>query len=149
MYGYPPNYQPTGFQQPYQNSIPQQNVPNMNMNPNMYRPPVVKGRIVSSLEEVKASQVDFDGSITYFPCVAENCIYTKGIDLNGLPIIQKYVLEQPAPPPQYVTMEMLEQRLSELKGAMNYEPTDESYGNPINAKSVKQPNGTNAVNARK
>jgi hypothetical protein len=40
-------------------------------------PMLLKGRPVSSLEEVRALSIDFDGSIFYFPDVANKCIYTK------------------------------------------------------------------------
>jgi hypothetical protein len=39
--------------------------------------PGIKGRPVSSLEEARASMIDFDGSIFYFPDVANKRIYTK------------------------------------------------------------------------
>lgn len=52
----------------------------------------LKGRIVSSLEEVKATPVDMDGSDTYFPHPASNSIFTKSIDMNGNPVIHKYIL---------------------------------------------------------
>lgn len=157
MYGFPPStYQP-GFQAPQ--SYPTQPMPmNPQVNPQMapqmplqpqYRPPIVKGRVVTSLEEVKASQVDFDGSMTYFPCIAENCIYTKCIDLNGLPSIQKYVIEQPLPAPQYVTMEQVDQRLLELLGGNSNEPKSKPNDDNVDVKPIKQSYGVNANNARK
>lgn len=45
---------------------------------------------VSSLAEVQSCIVPLDGQITYFPCPAEQCIYTKVIGLNGTPVVQKY-----------------------------------------------------------
>ena len=33
-------------------------------------PLMMKGRTVASLDEVKAAQIDLDGSLTYFPCPA-------------------------------------------------------------------------------
>lgn len=39
----------------------------------------LKGRPVSSLEEVRATGIDFDGSIFYFPDIANKRIYTKQI----------------------------------------------------------------------
>lgn len=53
----------------------------------------LKGRVVSSLEEVKAIPVDMDGTETYFPHPASNSIYTKAIDMNGNPVIHRYVLD--------------------------------------------------------
>lgn len=60
--------------------------------------PYLKGRVVASIDEVRASQVDLDGSVTYFASPAEGKIYAKGIDMQGLPYIQVYELQQaPAP----------------------------------------------------
>lgn len=58
----------------------------------------LKGRLVSSLDEVRASTIDMDGSETYFPHPASNSIYTKSIDNNGNAIIKHYILEEDAIP---------------------------------------------------
>lgn len=63
--------------------------------------PIIKGRPVSSIEEVKGALVDFDGSISYFPDMANNRIFTKQIGLNGQSAIQMYQLtELPVAQPQ-------------------------------------------------
>jgi len=43
----------------------------------MHTPLGLKGRPVSSLEEVRAAAVDFDGTISFFPDLANGKIYTK------------------------------------------------------------------------
>ena len=48
---------------------------------------------VSSIDEVRATPVDMDGSETYFPHPASNSIFTKSIDMNGNQVIRKYVLD--------------------------------------------------------
>jgi hypothetical protein len=50
-------------------------------------------RPVSSVEEVKASPIDFDGSVFYFPDIANKRIYTKGINLDGTVSINVYELK--------------------------------------------------------
>ncbi len=37
----------------------------------------LKGRPVSSIEEARAQSIDFDGSVFYFPDIANKRIYTK------------------------------------------------------------------------
>lgn len=64
-----------------------------NMMPNYYNP-TINGRIVTSVDEVRASQIALDGSISYFPSPAENKIYAKFVGMNGLPIIKMYELQQ-------------------------------------------------------
>lgn len=56
------------------------------------QPPLIKGRFVSSLDEVRAAQIDFDGSKTYFVCPALNTIYAKSIDMNGNSLVEVYTL---------------------------------------------------------
>lgn len=54
--------------------------------------PAIKGRPVSSFEEARASMIDFDGSVFYFPDLANQKIYTKQINLDGTPSIKIYEL---------------------------------------------------------
>ena len=69
----------------------------------------LKGRPVSSIEEVKAIPIDFDGSIFIFPDIANKQIYTKQINLDGTASINVYelkILQQPTAQPQmtdYIT----------------------------------------------
>ena len=80
----------------------------------------IKGRPVSSLEEVRATSIDFDGSIFYFPDIANKKIYTKQINLDGTSTLNVYELKNiPAEPvvnlEQYVTREEFETALSQMK----------------------------------
>ena len=68
------------------------NMPNINNG--MTQQSVIKGRYASSLDEVRAAQIDFDGSKTYFVCPAINTIYAKSIDMNGNSLIEAYVLDK-------------------------------------------------------
>lgn len=43
----------------------------------------IKGRPVSSIEEARAISIDFDGSVFYFPDLANRRIYTKQINMDG------------------------------------------------------------------
>lgn len=54
----------------------------------------LKGRPVSSIEEARASVVDFDGTIFYFPDLANKCIYTKQINMDGTATLNLYELKQ-------------------------------------------------------
>lgn len=55
---------------------------------------LLKGKPVSSLEEARASSIDFDGSIFYFPDLANKKIYTKQINIDGTATMQCYELSQ-------------------------------------------------------
>lgn len=53
----------------------------------------IKGRPVSSIEEVKATSIDFDGSVFFFPDLANKKIYTKQINLDGTSTLNVYELK--------------------------------------------------------
>jgi hypothetical protein len=53
----------------------------------------LKGRPVASFEEARASMIEFDGSIFYFPDLANKCIYTKQINMDGTALINVYELK--------------------------------------------------------
>jgi hypothetical protein len=80
----------------------------------------LKGRPVSSIEEAKASPIDFDGSIFYFPDVANGKIYTKQIGADGTSTIIMYEQkelpeETPISAVEFVTKEELQESLEEVK----------------------------------
>ena len=54
----------------------------------------LKGRPVSSIEEARAASIDFDGSIFYFPDIANNRIYTKQINMDGTATLNMYELKE-------------------------------------------------------
>ena len=99
-------------------------------------PMALKGRVVTSMDEAKAAQIDLDGTSTFFPCPAEGKIYEKSIDLNGLPVFRVYQLSKPQEQKQVVYAERsyvdnLIQRVDKLEkqlGGMNHEP-DANNGN--------------------
>jgi len=68
---------------------------------------------------VKASPIDFDGSVFYFPDVANKKIYTKSINMDGTVCINLYELSQIKPADQsndssYVTREEFEEVINQL-----------------------------------
>ena len=51
-------------------------------------------RPVSSIEEVRAASIDFDGSVFYFSDLANKKIYTKQINLDGTAQLNMYELKE-------------------------------------------------------
>lgn len=83
----------------------------------------IKGRPVASIDEARAMSIDFDGSIFYFPDLANNKIYTKQINMDGTASLNIYELkEMPVVPEvdvsQYVTREELAAALAEFKAGL-------------------------------
>lgn len=83
-------------------------------------------RPVSSLEEVRASVIDFDGSVFYFPDAANKTIYTKQINLDGTALVNMYVLQDIPVTPRpdqlaaaYVSKDEFQQTISLLLEEIN------------------------------
>lgn len=55
---------------------------------------ILKGRPVSSYDEAKASMIDLDGTLFVFTDIANHCIYTKQILLDGSAELKTYVLQE-------------------------------------------------------
>lgn len=85
----------------------------------------LKGRLVTSVDEVRAAQIDFDGSLFIFPDVANNCIYTKQISASGSALLNKYVLQEDSTPPapNYVTKEEFDTIVNQLQSAIESKNT--------------------------
>lgn len=103
----------------YQNYYPQQMAkqqPQMIIQP----PQGLKGRPVSSIDEVRAASIDFDGSVSFFPDLGNGKIYTKQIGLDGTAVLNMYELAKiPMSPPtldsqNYVTREEFEKVIAKL-----------------------------------
>lgn len=108
----PQNY---GYQQ-------QVNRPIYQTNPMPYQG--IKGRPVSSIEEARACMIDFDGSVFYFPDIANKRIYTKQINMDGTAMLNVYELKQlPLIDPttvqsNFVTREEFELAITQLRESL-------------------------------
>ena len=88
---------------------------------------VLKGRLVSSLEEARATSIDFDGSVFYFPDLANKRIYTKQINMDGTASLNMYELrELPIEEKQqfvpsmdaYITRDEFEKAIEQLRAKL-------------------------------
>ena len=87
----------------------------------------LKGRLVSSLEEARATSIDFDGSVFYFPDLANKRIYTKQINMDGTASLNMYELrelpveekQQLAPSMDaYITRDEFEKAIEQLRAKL-------------------------------
>ena len=100
-------------------------------------------RPVSSLEEARASVIDFDGSVSYFPAAANKRIYTKQINLDGTSLLNMYVLQEIPTTPQpdtYVSKDEFQQTVSLLLGEINKMKGEQNH----NDKQSAEPDDANA-----
>ena len=114
------------MQQPYQINRPiYQQAPTLGL----------KGRPVASIEEVRGSIIDFDGSTFYFPDLANKKIYTKQINMDGTATLNVYELQEVpvSPEPQYVTREEFEAAIQALKNIATPAPVAEEPQVPVEA----------------
>ena len=98
-------------------------------------------RPVSSIEEVRASPIDFDGSIFYFPDIANKKIYTKSINLDGTVGINLCELKENAAANNmsdagYITRQEFEDTINQLK--LFYDELIQNMSQ-ANDKKVNQP----------
>ena len=90
------------------------------------QPSQMQVRPVSSIEEVRACPIDFDGSVFYFADVANKRIYTKQINLDGTVSINLYELKEfpnltstdQLSSLTYVTKEEFDNTIEELKNLL-------------------------------
>ena len=101
----------------------------------------LKGRLVSSLEEARATSIDFDGSVFYFPDLANKRIYTKQINIDGTATLCMYELREIPQEKEisglvpsvekFVTREEFERVLAQL---LPQKPTEPAASAPVNEK---------------
>lgn len=91
-----------------------------------YRPPVqqvigLKGRPVASIEEARAATIDFDGSIFFFPDLANKKIYTKQINMDGTMSLNMYEMKEvPTEEPNlFITREEFEKAMAQFQNQLS------------------------------
>lgn len=89
--------------------------------PQMYNPFGLKGRPVASIEEAKASAIDFDGSVFFFPDLANRRIYTKQINMDGTSSLNVYELKEiPVETSNnFITREEFNTALTQMRAQLN------------------------------
>ena len=124
----------------YGNYYPQQQM-QMNQyggNPLMQPQPGLKGRPVSSLDEARVANVDFDGSLFIFPDVANKRIYTKQINLDGTASMKIYAQVEDTPSaPAYVTREEFDSVIKNLELTFSQQEVKKNESNDSKTGSSK------------
>ena len=95
--------------------------------------PFLKGRLVSSIEEARAQTIDFDGSVFYFPDLANHRIYTKQINLDGTSTLNMYELKEipmqmPIENSDFITRQEFEQAMNPIRQMIAATQTKGSQG---------------------
>lgn len=143
------NYYNNGFVNPYYSQqIPmqmpmqnmqqnmQQNVrpveqnyvqPNLQMNQQVYKPQPIglQGKVVDSIDVVKATEIPYDYSVSYFPLTDGSAIVTKQLMQDGTskttvfkPVEEKEVEKQE---PKYITVEEFDETIKKIEKNSNFD----------------------------
>ena len=110
----------------------------------------LKGHPVSSLEEARATSIDFDGSIFYFPDLANRKIYTKQINMDGTATLNMYELKDfPTISPNsasYVTREEFENAINKINTNLSLLTSPPA---PIVEQTISEPVPQQAISDKK
>ena len=75
------------------------------------------GKIVDSVDVVKAMDIPLDGSVSYFPLTDGSAIVSKQLQTDGTSktVVYKPVIEQEIEMPKYVTFEELKREIDNIE----------------------------------
>lgn len=103
-------------------------------------------RPVSSIEEVRAASIDFDGSVFYFSDLANKRIYTKQINLDGTAQLNMYelketpIMEQPiVDASKFVTRNEFDEVMNRFKNYLNSFSIEKTEPAAANAPASPKP----------
>lgn len=116
QFGYNPYMQPfnNNFNQPMQNSVV--NTQSSTLNPTMSNRQFLNGKLVDSIEVVKATEASLDGNTGYYPLTDGSAIVTKKLLTDGTSkmTIYKPVEGKDASKIQYATIDDLKKSIKEI-----------------------------------
>lgn len=99
-------------------------------------------RPVTSVEEVKACPIDFDGSVFYFTDMANKKIYTKQINIDGTATINIYELKNLTQADQeansFITRQEFDNTINQIKEMYNKIVIKQNENNEVKQESVQQ-----------
>lgn len=115
-YSYQP-VQPRNMQQAQINPQPNQNQQPLTQNLPQYNQSVLQGKSVDSIDVVKATDVNLDGSVCYFPLIDGSAIITKQLQQDGtskITIYKPIQEEENVPQTKYVTESDLKKEIGKI-----------------------------------
>lgn len=135
-YNYNNIYNPYG--NPYLNYNQQPQLQTSMLRQNQYRPQnSLQGKVVDSLDVVKATDIPYDGSISYFPLTDGTAIITKQLQQDGTSkvVIYKPIIENEEN--KYITETDLEKQLKDMDNKFITEDNLRDQLKNVNSKDIK------------
>ena len=114
-------YNPYNLYNPYYGYNQQnQQIPRQNIQPNykQQNPVSLQGKVVDSLDVVKATDIPYDGSVSYFPLTDHSAIITKQLQQDGTSkmVVYKPIMEEEKEKPKYLTEHDFEEKIKGING---------------------------------
>lgn len=108
----------------------------------MYKPQnavVLQGKVVDSLDVVKATDIPYDGSVSYFPLTDGTAIITKQLQQDGTSkmVIYKPITENEEPKSKYVTENDFKEQIKDMDSKFITEDDFKEQIKSINNKDIK------------
>lgn len=138
-------FEPYNLYNPYNNPYPNYNqsmqqIPQIR--PNQYKPQnsiVLQGKVVDSLDVVKATDIPYDGSISYFPLTDGTAIITKQLQQDGTSklVIYKPMIDNEENKTKYITETDLEKQLKDIDNKFITEDDLKDQLKNMNSKDIK------------
>lgn len=136
-YNYNNIYNPYG-NNPYLNYNQQPQLQTSMLRQNQYRPQnSLQGKVVDSLDVVKATDIPYDGSVSYFPLTDGTAIITKQLQQDGTSkvVIYKPMIENEES--KYITETDLEKQLKDMDSKFITEDNLKDQLKNVNSKDIK------------
>lgn len=111
-------------------------------NSQMYKPQTgfaIQGKVVDSLDVVKATDIPYDGSVSYFPLTDHSAIITKQLQQDGTSkmVIYKPILDEEDTKSKYITESDLREQLKDMDGKYITENDLKEQIKTMNNKDIK------------
>lgn len=137
-------YNPYNIYNPYYNNFNQQSqqIQNPRLSQQIYKPQQqtgLQGKVVDSLDVVKATDIPYDGSVSYFPLTDNSAIITKQLQQDGTSkvVIYKPITENNEVKPQYITEKEFNEQLKDMDGKYITEADLKEQLKSANNKDIK------------
>jgi hypothetical protein len=111
--------------------------------PQMYKPQngfVLQGKVVDSLDVVKATDIPYDGSVSYFPLTDHSAIITKQLQQDGTSkmVIYKPILDnEEETKVRYITEDDLREQIKDMDNKYITESDLKEQIKNVNSKDMK------------
>ena len=100
---------------------------------------VLQGKVVDSLDVVKATDIPYDGSVSYFPLTDGTAIITKQLQQDGTSkvVIYKPMIENEESKSKYITETDFEKQLKDMNGKFITSEDLKDQLKNVNSKDIK------------